>query len=82
MSSYRFVTRDHVSQADELLGAISLSDDAIACEFGAHIIRDLIKEAPSRHAGWTLEIADGERAVATIPFTPDAVEEFKLTVQC
>jgi len=73
MSYYCFMTRGHATKADELLGTISLRDDAIACEFGTTIVRDLIREAPSEHAGWTLEIANRERSFASIPFRLDAI---------
>ncbi len=72
MSKYRFITRISTSQADEL-GDLALKDDAIACEFGTNIVRDLITSAPSERVGWTLEIREGQRAVATIPFKTDAL---------
>jgi len=43
MSKYRFTTRISTSQADEL-GDLALKDDAIACEFGTNIVRDLSGE--------------------------------------
>ena len=67
MSYYRFIARDNASQAVEL-GGMALENDDMARGFGANVIRDLIREAPSQHAGWTLEIARGNRAVAAIPF--------------
>jgi len=45
-----------------------LENDDMARGFGANVIRDLIREAPSQHAGWILEIARGNRVVAAIPF--------------
>jgi hypothetical protein len=44
-----------------------LLSSAVAWGFGANIVRDLIRDAPSEHVGWTLEIADGNRAVAHDP---------------
>ena len=67
MSYYRFIARDNASQAAEL-GGMALENDDIARDFGANVIRDLIREAPSQHAGWILEIARGNRVVAAIPF--------------
>ena len=63
---YRFITCDNDSETDEL-GVMLLNDDDIAWGFGANIVRDLIRDAPSEHVGWTLEIADGNRAVAHDP---------------
>ena len=67
MSYYRFIARDNASQAAEL-GGMALENDDMARGFGANVIRDLIREAPSQHAGWILEIARGDRVVAAIPF--------------
>jgi len=67
MSYYRFIARDNASQAAEL-GGMALENDDMARDFGANVIRDLIREAPSQHAGWILEIARGNRVVAAIPF--------------
>jgi hypothetical protein len=67
MSYYRFIARDNASQAAEL-GGMALENDDMARGFGANVIRDLIREAPSQHAGWILEIARGNRVVAAIPF--------------
>ena len=67
MSYYRFIARDNTSQAFEL-GGMALENDDMARGFGANVIRDLIREAPSQHAGWILEIARGNRVVAAIPF--------------
>jgi hypothetical protein len=74
MSYYRFLIRDNVAQADEL-GGMPLRDDMDAREFGTNIVRDLIRDTPSEHAGCTLEIVEGERAVAAIPFKSDAVRD-------
>ena len=67
MSYYRFIARDNASQSAEL-GGMELENDDMARGFGANVIRDLIREAPSQHAGWTLEIARDNRVVAAIPF--------------
>ena len=70
MSYYRFITRNSASQANEL-GGLAFEDDAVACEFGTKIVLDLIEDDPTTHAGWTLEIAEGNRVVASIPFELD-----------
>jgi hypothetical protein len=45
-----------------------LDGDDIAKDFGADIIRDMVKDNPAYYAGWTLDIAEGERCVATLAF--------------
>jgi hypothetical protein len=71
MSYYRFIARDDAARADEL-GGMLLADDDVALDFGAKIVRDLISEAPSKPVDWYLEVVNGNRAVATIPFKVDA----------
>jgi hypothetical protein len=62
---YRFIIHNK-SEIDEL-GTVSVRDDPIACEFATKLVQDLIREAPNKHRGCTLEIATGERPVASIP---------------
>ena len=71
MSYYGFIARDDAARADEL-GGMLLADDDVALDFGAKIVRDLIREAPSKPVDWYLEVVNGNRAVATIPFKVDA----------
>ena len=75
---YRLIIHNK-SEADEL-GTIAVRDDAVACEFGTKLVRDVIRDAPSKHLGWTLEIAAGERTIATIPFNLDAPDEDEIAV--
>jgi len=70
MGNYRFITHVSAAKADEL-GDLALRDDAIACEFGTKIVLDLIEDNPTARAGWILEIAEGNRVVANIPFELD-----------
>jgi hypothetical protein len=52
------------------LGAMPLRDDDEARLFGAGVIRDLMENAATRYAAYTMDIVHGERAVASIPFGP------------
>ena len=63
---YRFVI--HRGDTVEALGAMPLGDDDEARLFGAGVIRDLMENAATRYEAFTMDILQGERAVASIPF--------------
>jgi hypothetical protein len=44
--------------------------DVEARAFGNRVIRDLIGTQAEHYYGWTLDIAEGERALPSIPFVP------------
>ena len=67
MPYYRFVAYTSNSTAEDL-GSMELRDDVEARAFGNQVIRDLIGTRAERYFGWTLEIAEGERALPSIPF--------------
>ena len=69
---YQYVIRS--SDTVEALGTMPLKDDDQARLFGAGVIRDLIENAATRYAGYTMDIIQGERAVASIPFGDGEVE--------
>ena len=52
----------------EALGAMPLTDDDEARLFGLGVIRDLMQNASTRYAAYTMDITQGVRAVASIPF--------------
>jgi hypothetical protein len=68
LAGYRFVI--HSDDDTESLGTMALGDDDEARLFGAEVIRDLMQNAPTRYAAYTMDIVHGERAVASIPFAP------------
>ena len=45
-------------------------DEVEARAFGNQVIRDLIGTQAEHYYGWTLDIAEGERALPSIPFVP------------
>jgi hypothetical protein len=47
---------------------MALADDGKALAFGRQVIRDLMREGAEQYAGWTMNVAEDERAVASIPF--------------
>jgi hypothetical protein len=67
MPYYRFVAYTSNSTAEEL-GSMDLIDDADAHAFGNRLIKDLTETQADFYVGWTLDIAEGERALPSIPF--------------
>jgi hypothetical protein len=68
MPAYSFVVRNNDATEIEKLGAMELANDNAALAFGRRMIRDLMREGAEQHAGWTMDVAKGERAVASILF--------------
>jgi hypothetical protein len=68
MRAYSFVVRNSDTTEIEELGGMGLADDGKALTFGKQVIRDLMREGAEQYAGWTMEVAQDERAVASIPF--------------
>jgi hypothetical protein len=64
--AYRYVI--HSGDNVEVLGAMPLRGDDEARLFGMGVIRDLMKNAATRYAAYTMDIIQGERAIASIPF--------------
>ena len=46
---------------------MELRDDVEARAFGNQVIRDLIGTRAEHYYGWTLDIAEGERALPSMP---------------
>jgi hypothetical protein len=70
MPSYDFFLHSD-SEIDDL-GYMELADDATALAFGAKVIRDSMEGDADQYAGWTIDIAEGQRTVGSIPFAADA----------
>jgi hypothetical protein len=68
MPAYSFVVRNNDATEIEGLGGMALADDDMALAFGKQVIRDLMREDAEQYAGWTMNVAEDERAVASIPF--------------
>jgi hypothetical protein len=56
----------------EKLGSMALYDDDAALAFGKQIIQDLLSKDDEHYSGWTVEITEGDRRVAAIPFGADS----------
>jgi len=68
MPAYSFVVRNNDATEIEKLGAMALANDDAALAFGRLMIRDLMRECAEQHAGWTMDVAEDERAVGSISF--------------
>lgn len=69
MPYHRFVAYTSNSTAEDL-GSMEFRDDVEARDFGNQVIRDLIGTRAEHCYGWTLDIAEGERALPSTPFVP------------
>ena len=69
MPYYRYVAYSSNSKAEDL-GSMEFRDDVEARAFGNQVIRDLIGTRAEHYYGWTLDIAEGERGLPSIPFVP------------
>jgi hypothetical protein len=68
MPAYSFVVRNNDATEIEGLGGMALADDGKALAFGNQVIRDLMREGAKQYAGWTMNVAEDDRAVASISF--------------
>jgi hypothetical protein len=66
MISYQFNLHNYTRV--EELGCMMLVDDDAALAFGKQVIRDLLDNDDEHYIGWTLEITEDERRVASIGF--------------
>jgi hypothetical protein len=71
MIGYQFSL--HTDALVEELGSMALVDDAEALALGKQVIRDLLDEDDEQCSGWTLEIIEGDRRVASIRFGAERV---------
>jgi hypothetical protein len=65
MPHYQFSIHEAGAKSEKL-GSDNLDNDAEALAFANRVIRDLMYGKDKRSAGWTMDIADGERAVSSI----------------
>ena len=73
MLTYHFAVHSDTSVED--LGFMGLDGDNAAVDFGEQIIRELLLEDRGRYMGWSMEINEGERFVATIAFDLDTTKD-------
>jgi hypothetical protein len=67
MLAYSFAVRNSATEIEKL-GSMELANDDAALAFGKRMIRDLMREGAEQYPRWTMDIAEDERAVASIPF--------------
>jgi hypothetical protein len=51
-------------------GSVTLPNDGAARAFGERVIREMTNGNLAQYAGWTMDVANGERAVCSLPFPP------------
>ena len=67
MPKYRFDVQDGVKYADT--EGMVLPDDVAAIAEGAKVARELKIDSYGETEGWSVQIKDGKRVVADIPFS-------------
>jgi hypothetical protein len=70
MPIYRFSLLKHYGDGREEVGCLALSDDDDAKAFGRAIIRDLLRDAPTPYARWTMYVAEGARLIGSLSIPP------------
>jgi hypothetical protein len=68
MLPYHFSIRDRGTEMEEL-GFDAFDNDAGAIAFGKRIIEDLLCDESKQYFGWIMDIAQGARTVASLPFS-------------
>ena len=68
MRIYRFSIYNSDGIAREDTGRMALSDDNAARAFAKAMIRDILRDGAGQYRGWTMDVAQGARAVCSIPF--------------
>jgi hypothetical protein len=68
VQTYHFTIRSADGGYREQTGFMTLDDDAAAHEFGKLVIQDMTQANAEPYAGWSMDVASGQRAVCSIPF--------------
>ena len=67
LHTYNFSIHDNFGVTRRALPPIDLADDAEALAFASRVIAEMIENGPEPFVGWTMEIVEEFRLVATIP---------------
>ena len=68
MPRYRFSVQNITRRIFKDTGAVELLDDASARAYGQRVIEELNRDETSGYFGWTMDIKEGDRLIAIIPF--------------
>ena len=68
MRIYRFSIHSSDGVAREDTGRMALSDDNAARAFAKAMIRDILRDGAKQYEGWLMAVAQGARALCSIPF--------------
>ena len=69
MCIYCSIVRNLDRQVEEL-GRVPLPDDRKAVGFAATVVRDLVAESPTSHAGLVVEVTDGNHTRTAASLRP------------
>jgi hypothetical protein len=69
MPRYRFPIRNPDGKLVDDVDGVNFADDRTAKTYGMRVIEELKRDEPEGYLGWTMEIKEGERLVATLPFS-------------
>jgi hypothetical protein len=64
---YKFSMHNGDGSSEEN-GSVTLRNDGAARAFGRRVIREMTDGNLVQYAGWTMDVASGERAVCSLPF--------------
>jgi hypothetical protein len=65
---YNFSMHNGDGSSREKNGSVTLRNDGAARAFGRRVIREMTDGNLEQYAGWTMDVASGERAVCSLPF--------------
>jgi hypothetical protein len=65
---YGFSMHNSDGSSRENHGFLALRNDGAARAFGKRVIREMTNDNLVQYAGWTMDVASGERAVCSLPF--------------
>jgi hypothetical protein len=65
---YTFSMHNDDGSSREKNGSVTLRNDGAARAFGKRVIREMTSGNLAQYAGWTMDVASGERDVCSLPF--------------
>ena len=68
MPKYRFPIQSDTGAVVDDTEPIDLPDDTAARNYGQSVIDELNEDEPRAYFGWIMDIKEGERLVAILPF--------------
>jgi hypothetical protein len=75
--TYNFAIHDEQGAVRKAMPPMTLAEDSEALAFAARVIAEMINGEVESYLGWTLEITEGERLVASVPVGTAVVTPIK-----